>query len=163
MTYTSRFVGIDISKSAFDICVLPDGRSARFANTAAGIADFIAFIGQLDRVERLVLEPTGGYERLGVTRGTTGDTGLSKLETPGIKIVRFDDESTNMTAFASGQVDIVVQELAVISRLTEQNPAKEIEKKFVIADFNVGIGLRKNDETLKAYLHAWVRNNLKSP
>lgn len=67
MTYTSRFVGIDISKSAFDICVLPDGRSARFANTAAGIADFIAFIGQLDRVERLVLEPTGGYERLVVS------------------------------------------------------------------------------------------------
>jgi transposase len=67
VTYTSRFVGIDISKSAFDICVLPDGRSARFANTAAGIADFIAFIGQLDRVERLVLEPTGGYERLVVS------------------------------------------------------------------------------------------------
>ncbi|NMN69380.1 hypothetical protein AF71_00059550, partial [Rhizobium sp. 57MFTsu3.2] len=24
MTYTSRFIGIDISKSSFDICVLPD-------------------------------------------------------------------------------------------------------------------------------------------
>ena len=101
-------------------------------------------------------------KRVGVTRGTTGDTVLSKLSVPGIEIVRFDDESTNMTALASGQVDIVVQEPAVISRVAQQNPAKEIEKKFVIAEFDVGIGLRKNDETLKAYLDNWVRTNLKN-
>lgn len=101
-------------------------------------------------------------KRVGVTRGTTGDTVLSKLSVPGIEVVRFDDESTNMTALASGQVDIVVQEPAVISRVAEQNHAKEIEKKFVIAEFDVGIGLSKNDETLKQYLDAWVRNNLKN-
>ncbi|WP_444358732.1 hypothetical protein [Phyllobacterium chamaecytisi] len=28
---------------------------------------------------------------------------LSKLEVPGIEVVRFDDESTNMTAFASAE------------------------------------------------------------
>lgn len=63
MTYTSHFVGIDISKSSFDICLLPEDRSATFANTAAGIAAFIAFVARLDGIERLVLEPTGGYER----------------------------------------------------------------------------------------------------
>lgn len=101
-------------------------------------------------------------KRIGVTRGTTGDTVLSKLSVPGIEIVRFDDESTNMTAFASGQVDIVVQEPAVINRVAQQNPTKEIEKKFVIADFNVGIGLRKNDDSLKTYLDNWVRTNLRN-
>ncbi len=101
-------------------------------------------------------------KRVGVTRGTTGDTVLSKLPVSGIEIVRFDDESTNMTALASGQVDIVVQEPAVINRVAQQNPAKEIEKKFVIAEFDVGIGLRKNDETLKTYLDSWVRTNLKN-
>lgn len=63
MPYTSRFIGIDISKSSFDICVLPEGQVAHFANTAAGIADFISFVARLERIERLVLEPTGGYER----------------------------------------------------------------------------------------------------
>jgi transposase len=64
MTYTSRFVGIDISKSSFDICVLPDEQSASFANTAAGIAEFMAFVAPMEGIERFVLEPTGGYERL---------------------------------------------------------------------------------------------------
>jgi transposase len=63
MTYTSRFIGIDISKSSFDICVLPDMHSASFSNDAGGIARFIAFLAQLDGIERLVVEPTGGYER----------------------------------------------------------------------------------------------------
>ncbi|WP_313617352.1 transposase [Agrobacterium sp.] len=63
MTYTNRFIGIDISKSLFDICVLPEINSASFPNDACGIAQFLAFIAQLDNVVRLVLEPTGGYER----------------------------------------------------------------------------------------------------
>ncbi|MDE1158251.1 MAG: IS110 family transposase [Neorhizobium sp.] len=63
MSYTNRFVGIDISKSSFDICILPDNRSASFANTTAGIARFMAFVAQLETVERFLLEPTGGYER----------------------------------------------------------------------------------------------------
>lgn len=99
-------------------------------------------------------------KRVGVTRGTTGDAVLSKLDVPGIEIVRFDDESTNMTAFASGQVDIVVQEPSVIKRVSEQNPAKEIEQKFVIAEFDVGIGMRKNDTALKDYIDAWVKSKL---
>jgi len=63
MTYTNRFIGIDISKSSFDICVLPENKSASFSNDASGIAQFLAFVARLDNVARLVLEPTGGYER----------------------------------------------------------------------------------------------------
>jgi hypothetical protein len=63
MSYTNRFIGIDISKSSFDICVLPENKSASFSNDASGIAQFLAFVARLDNVARLVLEPTGGYER----------------------------------------------------------------------------------------------------
>ena len=63
MSHTSRFVGIDISKSSFDICILPERQVASFANTAEGIAGFIALMADLVGIERLVIEPTGGYER----------------------------------------------------------------------------------------------------
>ncbi|MDQ1199369.1 hypothetical protein [Agrobacterium sp. SORGH_AS 787] len=46
MTYTRRSVGIDISKSSFDVCVLPEERFANFANDAAGIARFVTFFAQ---------------------------------------------------------------------------------------------------------------------
>lgn len=63
MTDTTRFVSIDISKSSLDVCILPDGRSASFANSAEGIADFLVFIEPFCGIERLFLEPAGGYER----------------------------------------------------------------------------------------------------
>src|SRR5690606_41230397 len=67
MPYASRFVGIDISKSFLDVCLLPDQKRGRFANTSEGTAAFIAFLAPLAGVERLILEPTGGYGRLVVT------------------------------------------------------------------------------------------------
>jgi transposase len=85
MTHTSYFIGIDISKSSFDICILPDGRSARFANTAAGIADFIAAITRLGWIERLVLEPTGGYERLVVSALLAAQLPVAKVNAQQIR------------------------------------------------------------------------------
>lgn len=63
MSYTSHFVGIDISKSSFDICILPEKKTASFKNTPDGIAAFLTLLAPLEDLERLVLEPTGGYER----------------------------------------------------------------------------------------------------
>lgn len=63
MPYASRFVGIDISKSTFDVCVLPDEQRASFTNTEEGIDAFLTFLMRFNSIERLILEPTGGYER----------------------------------------------------------------------------------------------------
>lgn len=63
MPHISRFVGIDISKSSFDICILPERQVATFANTVEGICAFIALMADLAGIERFVVEPTGGYER----------------------------------------------------------------------------------------------------
>ncbi len=38
-------------------------RSASFANTAEGIARFMAFVAPVETIDRFLLEPTGGYER----------------------------------------------------------------------------------------------------
>lgn len=64
MTYTSRSVGIDISKSSFDVCLLPEGETGSFTNSASGIAAFLAWLANRETAERLILEPTGGYERM---------------------------------------------------------------------------------------------------
>lgn len=63
MTYTTRFVGIDISKSSFDVCLLPDEEQASFPNTSEGVVAFLAFLAPFEAIERLIIEPTGGYER----------------------------------------------------------------------------------------------------
>jgi transposase len=54
-------VGIDVSKEHLDVAVRPSGQRFRFANNDPGITELLKRLRKL-RPERIVLEPTGGYE-----------------------------------------------------------------------------------------------------
>lgn len=55
------FVGIDVSKSHLDLCILPQKRRCRVRNDDAGFAQLVAWLG--DPADTLVvLEATGGYQ-----------------------------------------------------------------------------------------------------
>jgi transposase len=54
--------GVDVSKATLDICIEPGSICGSFKNTAAGIGALAAFCRQ-HRVELVVMEATGGFER----------------------------------------------------------------------------------------------------
>lgn len=57
-------IGIDVAKNHLDVCILPSGKTKRFKNNELGILSLIEFIGDKEQIERIILEPTGGYEEL---------------------------------------------------------------------------------------------------
>lgn len=57
------YVGIDVSKSKLDVCLLPSKQSFTFENTAAGIKQLIELLHRQPKVARCLLEATGRYER----------------------------------------------------------------------------------------------------
>jgi len=59
----SRFISIDVAKDWLDVAGPPDAKARRFANTTEGTAALAEWIGTLP-VERIVMEGSGGYERL---------------------------------------------------------------------------------------------------
>jgi transposase len=65
VTVTSIICGVDVSAAWLDACVRPAGAFARFANTAEGIEALSEFCRQ-HGVELVVMEATGGYERLAI-------------------------------------------------------------------------------------------------
>lgn len=56
-----KFVGIDVSKSFFDLHFLPDGTEKQFDNNKKGFKQCFKFLGSSQGV-LVVLEATGGYE-----------------------------------------------------------------------------------------------------
>jgi transposase len=54
-------VGIDVSKSKLDVAVRPSGERFQFTNDAGGLRELVKRLAKL-KPERVVLEPTGGYE-----------------------------------------------------------------------------------------------------
>lgn len=100
---------------------------------------------------------------IAVARGTTADIELTRIAKEaggGVSIVRYEDEATANTAFATGQQDIIAAALSTANTLAEQNPGKNLEVKISMADYPMAIGLRKNDPALKAWLDEWVKTNL---
>lgn len=61
MTIAQAVLGIDVSGGFLDCCVHPAGRFRRVANTPAGIADLLGWIGELDAF--VVLEATAPFDQ----------------------------------------------------------------------------------------------------
>jgi len=98
-------------------------------------------------------------KQLAAARGTTND----KLATEGAKgaqMVRFDDDATLVTAIASGQVDLFATSPAIVRAMTEKAPHRNVEIKFVMKSFPLGIGMRKSEPKLRAWLNDWVAMNV---
>lgn len=97
-------------------------------------------------------------KRVATTRGTTND----KLATEGAKgaqIVRFEDDATLLTAVASGQVDISATAPSMIKSLRDSAPQRDIEIKFVMKEFPLGIGMRKGEAKLQKWINEWIQAN----
>ena len=97
-------------------------------------------------------------KRLASTRGTTND----KLATEGAKgaqMVRFDDDATLITAIASGQVEFAATSPALIKAIRDSAPQRDIEVKFVMKSFPLGIGMRKGEAKLQGWINEWIQTN----
>jgi transposase len=59
------FIGIDVSKDHLDVYVRPSAVRRRFGNTAAGIAELVAWV-KPHAAERIIFESTGPYQKAAV-------------------------------------------------------------------------------------------------
>ena len=77
----------------------------------------------------------------------------------GAQIVRFDDDSTLVTAIASGQVELFATSPPLVKVVAGKAPALGVEIKFVMQSFPLGVGLRKGEPALQAWVNQWVARN----
>jgi polar amino acid transport system substrate-binding protein len=99
---------------------------------------------------------------IGVSRGTTQDTTLSNMKDKDLKIARYDDDATMVTAAVSGQVDCVGSSATIINQIGVKNPARIFESRIPLATFDLAIGLKKGEPRLMEKLNAWIAENIKN-
>lgn len=104
----------------------------------------------------------GGKGGIAVTRGTVNDQELTRGTNgvSGVQITRFEDDPTSTTAITSGQLQIYATSLPLLNQLRKDNPKLDLDTKFVMKGFPLGIALRKNEEKLQAKLNEFVKKNL---
>lgn len=87
------FGGADVSKATVDLATWPEGEHAQFPNSAEGAVDAAAWLSA-QGAEAVVLEATGGYERML----------CSALEAAGVAYSRVNPRQARDFARATGQL-----------------------------------------------------------
>ena len=99
---------------------------------------------------------------VGTVRGTTHDTQLTKEGPKGMKLVRYEDDATEAQAFLSGQVDIFSTAEMIVPQLDRKNPARQVEIKFILDNFKLCVGIKKDEKRLVDEVNKWVLANIKN-
>ncbi|ENN89725.1 antigenic protein [Rhizobium freirei PRF 81] len=91
---------------------------------------------------------------IGVTRGAVEDLELTKIAPADATIKRYEDNNGTISAFLSGQVDVVATGNVVAAAILEKNPPKRPELKFLIKNSPCYIGLNKEQPAFLEKLNA---------
>jgi polar amino acid transport system substrate-binding protein len=86
---------------------------------------------------------------VGVTRGAIEDMELSKVAPAGADIRRFEDNNGTVSAFVSGQVQVIATGASVAGNMMARNPQLGAEYKFVLKDSPNFIGVGKGEDALR--------------
>ncbi|GAB2920509.1 transporter substrate-binding domain-containing protein [Paraburkholderia jirisanensis] len=93
---------------------------------------------------------------VGATRGALEEIALTQMA-PNATIKRFEDNNATISAFLSGQVQLIAAGNIVAAAIIAKNPPRRPEPKFVIKDSPCFVGLNKNEPRLRQKVDAALK------
>lgn len=93
---------------------------------------------------------------VGVTRGSVEDLKLTEVAPTDATIKRYEDNNGTISAFLSGQVQLIATGNVVAAAILAKNPPKKPEIKFLIANSPCYVGLNKGEPNLMAKVNAII-------
>ena len=93
---------------------------------------------------------------ISVARGTLEDLSVTKIAPPSATIKRFDDPNGAISAFLSGQVQLMVVGNDVGATILARHPANDPEQKFALFSSPDHVGLNKNEPRLKQKINETI-------
>lgn len=97
-----------------------------------------------------------------VTRGAIEDQELSKVAPSGTDIKRFEDNNATISAFVSGQTQLVATGASVAGNMMQKNPQLNAEYKLLLKDSPNFIGVAKGEDGLRTRVNAIIADAKKS-
>ena len=95
-------------------------------------------------------------KKIAVTRETLEDIELSNMAIEGVEIVRFDDNEATISAFLSGEVDLIATGNVVAAAISGEHPDRRVEAKFTIRASPASIGVRRSEIELLNWVNVFV-------
>ena len=108
---------------------------------------FLGVFGAENVVVQKADELTG--KTIGVTRGAVEDMELSKIVPASTTVKRFEDNNTTLSAYLSGQIDLIATGNVVIAEIASRIPDRKPATKFLLKNSPCYIGIYKGETRLQ--------------
>ena len=99
---------------------------------------------------------------IAVTRGAIEDQELTKVAPAGTDIKRFEDNNATISAFVSGQTQLVATGASVAGNMIQRNPQLGAEYKLLLKDSPNFIGVAKGEDALRQRVNAIIADAKKA-
>jgi len=99
---------------------------------------------------------------VGATRGAIEEQEVSKTVPSSTTVKRYEDNNATISAFISGQVDLIATGNVVAASIAEKSKARPPVLKFVIKDSPCYIGMKKDEPKLMAKVNEIIEKTKKS-
>jgi polar amino acid transport system substrate-binding protein len=93
---------------------------------------------------------------VGATRGAIEEQELTKTAPASTTVKRYEDNNATISAFISGQVDLIATGNTIAASISEKSPARAPVLKFIIKDSPCYVGLNKDEPKLLAKVNAII-------
>ncbi len=93
---------------------------------------------------------------IAVTRGAIEDQELSKVAPSGTDIKRFEDNNATISAFVSGQTQLLATGASVAGNMMQKTPQLNAEYKLLLKDSPNFIGVAKGEDALRTRVNAII-------
>ena len=128
--------------------------------TAAYSPFFQAIYGAKTLNVRSMADLTG--KTVAVTRGAIEDQELTKVAPAGTDLKRFEDNNATVSAFVSGQTQLLATGASVAGVMMQKNPQLNAEYKLLLKDSPNFIGVAKGEDALRLRVNAIIAEARKS-
>lgn len=128
--------------------------------TAAYSPFFQAVFGPKTMVVKTPADLAG--KSVGVTRGAMEDQELGKIAPSGVEVRRFEDNNVTVSAFVSGQTQLIATGASVAGAMIARNPGLNVEFKLLLKDSPNFIGVGKGEDKLRLKVNEIIAEAKKS-
>ena len=99
---------------------------------------------------------------ISVTRGSIEDLELSKIAPAGADIKRFEDNNATITAYLSGQTQLIATGNVVAAAVNERSKLRRLSTKFLIKNSPCFVGIAKGETALQAKVNEIIAKSKKN-
>ncbi len=147
-----------------DLVISSLGKNAereKVIDFSAAYAPFFSGVYGTKAVAVTKMEDLAG-KTVGATRGAIEEQEVSKMAPSTATVKRYEDNNATISAFISGQVDLIATGNVIAAAIAEKSTARPPVVKFVIKDSPCYVGLNKDEPKLMAKVNEIIAKAKKS-